>query len=80
MYLHEIHSSKLINKNSMKRKLVLFILLTAGQSLFQSGYGKLSLQEVRTASDHVLVIFFTSDTTDVGESKNGQYQCLENKR
>ena len=53
----------------MKRNLVSLILFAAGISLFQNGYGKLSLQEVRTASDHILVLLFTSDIPDVNEVK-----------
>jgi endoglucanase len=51
----------------MNRKLFPLILLTAGLLLFQNAICRLSLQEVRTASDHILVLFFTSDTTDVFE-------------
>src|SRR4030042_2743040 len=53
--------------NTMNRNLFALILLTAGLSLFQNAFCTVSLQEVRTASDHVLVLFFTSDLTDVNE-------------
>ena len=53
--------------NAMKRNLTALILLTACMSLFQEAYGKISLKEVHTASDRILVLFFTSDTVDINE-------------
>jgi hypothetical protein len=51
----------------MNRNLTTLILLTACISLFQEAYSKVSLQEVHTASDHILVLFFTGDNPDINE-------------
>lgn len=46
-------------------KLIAFLLIAA--LCMQHIYAKLSLQEVRTASNSILVLYFTSDTVDINE-------------
>ncbi len=55
-----------MKKRMIERKSVLVILLISFLS-FQFTSAKLSLEEIRTVSDNVLVVFFTSDTVDVYE-------------
>ncbi|MBP1670003.1 MAG: hypothetical protein H6Q21_2369, partial [Bacteroidetes bacterium] len=51
----------------MNRNLTALILLTACMSLFQQVYCRVTLQEVHTASDRIVVLLFTSDIVDVNE-------------
>jgi endoglucanase len=51
----------------MKKTFLQIIFLGAVLLVFQRSYAKLSLQEVRTATNSVVVVYLTSDTLDLHE-------------
>jgi len=59
---------KIVNIPEMTRSLFALTMLILFSSLMYHAEAKLTLREVRTASNDVVVAFFTSDTADISES------------